>query len=250
MCKGTVQEATITTQDGEIIPIQVFETEKSKVHQWQVRYVDLGERDVEYRECGKVRPCLIVSSDEYNDMIDAAVIIIPMSKSPMYNCVADQLMGLRLPNDPSMISILCFNQIQFVHKSLLQNVVCEDVVEAVKVKVMEYLYRRFGMGTYLKEISKGTTDENVVQIKSAEESISDPSIVLSHFKDNSMTMNPSNINMLSIVQCNQILHLYDMEGIDIFKDTPHYNEKTVLAAIKRCKARVSSSVAGGTWPSE
>lgn len=241
MCKELYEETTITSNGGDVIPIEVYHTAPPQIKQWQVRYVNLGEGDDSLRECGKARPCLIVSSNIYNSMSDATITVIPMSKSPMYNCVQDKLMGLRLSSDPSIISILCFNEIKFVNRSLLQNVMCEDINDLIKPKIMEYLYRRLGMDPYIEKteidsITDAIQFSEIVQPPKEEE---DPKVVIDYMIKKEIAMSPASVNMLSFSQCVQLLECYKTSGIQAFEELPKFNEKTCMAAIKRCKARTT-----------
>ena len=139
MCIANVKTEKIYTDAGNNVEVDVYTLiGVNKLSQWQIRYCDLGEADVDLKEIGKSRPCIIVQTDKYNDDPEATVFVLPLSASPMYNIVSERLIGIRLNGK---ISILCFNEMKPINKSCVQNnIIADDIPDDIKELIVMGLY--------------------------------------------------------------------------------------------------------------
>lgn len=224
----------------EIFVYDVY-PDNSSIKRGEIRYVDFGYFEEEgTRECGKTRPAIIYQIDEYNEYKDAYVAVIPLSTSPMYVCIHDELLGLRINvGDPNtrQVSIIGTNRLRFIDRSKIGNLV-SHVPDEVMQCLDRYYAKRLGItNTIYSSNTTITTDLSVIETNNE----LDSSIHAAQKKVADMmdkTINPDYIRQLSIKECTDFILASDILGVTYFKDTPKYNDRTFAEAVKTAKTRV------------
>ena len=203
----------------------------------------MGEIDPESRDIGKTRPCIIIQSNEYNDIQDATVYVVPLSSSPMYNSRNDRLLGIKVNGKGSL---LCLNKIKSVQRSQVENVITmcpEELMELLD----EYLAKRLSINPRIVEVEK------IVEIKTetlVPTSIKGEAVELDsadnekydEYRDYGIKfikhkIDPDYILTLSIADCRNIVIIYEILGQEYFENSPGFVAKTFNLAIKRAKQR-------------
>ena len=215
------------------------------IERGQIRYVALHEVDPDLRnDLGKTRPCIIIQSDEYNKIDDATIYVIPLSNTPMYNILQDELIGLRING---RVSLLCFNTIKAVDRSQVENYI-QNCPEELMKYIDEYFVKRFGIKVPERvvhvekpvEVIKEVVKENVSKLEQLEndELFQDYKDYGNKFIKQKIT--PEYIQTLSITDCKNFVKIYDALGEEFFHSAPGFTEKTFNLALKRAKSRVGT----------
>ena len=211
----------------------------------QIRYVALHEVDPDLRnDLGKTRPCIIIQSDEYNEIDDATVYVIPLSNTPMYNSLEDALIGLRING---RVSLLCFNTIKAVERKQVENYI-QDCPEDLIKYIDQYLIKRYGI--------EPPVIEKIVEIQKSEStnSQSNPITVLTPLENDKylqdykeygakflkQKITPEYVQSLSISDCKNLIKIHEALGDEYFYKAPGYTDKTFNLSLKRAKSRVSA----------
>ena len=243
MCIANCRKEKVYTDAGNNIEVDVYTlVDSNKLRQWQIRYCNLGEADVDLKEIGKSRPCIIVQTDKYNNEEEATVFVLPLSASPMYNIVSERLVGIRLNGK---ISILCFNEMKPIRRSCVQNnIIADSIPDEIKEYIMEYYMQRL-FGDIAKK--KYETEMELTVIPDPVGSISTDSIdskdaravsLIDWMEENEFILNPENVSTsLSVENCVYIYKYYEKMGAEPFKNTKAFNSKTFKMAMVRAKKR-------------
>lgn len=243
MCVANLKKEQVYTDAGNNVEVDVYTlVDTNKLSQWQIRYCDLGEADVDLKEIGKSRPCIIVQTDKYNNEPEATVFVLPLSASPMYNIVSERLIGIRLNGK---VSILCFNEMKPIRRSCVQNnIIADDIPDEIKQYIMEYYMQRlFGdiaVKKYKTELELTVIPDPIsyagtdcIDGKDAR-ALS----LIDWMKENDFIVNPENVSTgLSVENCMYLYNYYEKMGTDPFKDTKSFNSKTFKLAMVRAKKR-------------
>lgn len=241
MCIANVKTEKIYTDAGNNVEVDVYTLiGVNKLSQWQIRYCDLGEADVDLKEIGKSRPCIIVQTDKYNDDPEATVFVLPLSASPMYNIVSERLIGIRLNGK---ISILCFNEMKPINKSCVQNnIIADDIPDDIKQYIMEYYMQRlFGdiaVKRYETEMELTVIPDPTQTNVSIDTRDARAISLIDWMSKNNFAITPENMSTgVSVENCVYLYEYYDKMGMEPFKNTPNFNSKTFKMAMVRAKKR-------------
>lgn len=218
----------------ENLTIDVYDTEEfCPINRGQIRFVDFGEVDPQTRDIGKCRPSIIVQSDEYNSMGDAKIAVVPLSKSPMYTCYNDKLVGVRIHGN-NYPSILCTNEFSMVKKQQVREYICKCPQEVMDI-LEEYFANRFGFALKSKESETDTSlpGEVLEGTKIYKRYLEEANRIIAL----NVQLNPDWVRTLSIAECRNFAAIVSVLGCSYFKDTPSYNERTFNTAVKTAKTR-------------
>lgn len=234
----------IQTVSGNQVEVEVYELKGSnKIQQWQIRYCDLGEADVDNKECGKSRPCIICQTNAYNMDDEATIYILPLSTSPMYNITSEKLIGIQIGNN---VSIICFNELRSIHRNKIQNnIIADTIPENVKNYIIEYYMQRlFGMAASIDNIdtiAQPKTEEVTAQPQTDLKDARALSL-LDWMLCNDFIINPQNIGTgLSLENCGYLYRYYEKYGSEPFSGTKGFNDKTFKLAMRAAKRRIENS---------
>ena len=223
------------------LEIDVYETEEfCPINRGQIRFVDFGEVDPATRDLGKCRPAIVVQSDEYNALPDSKVAVMPLSKSPMYSCYTDKLIGVRIHGN-NYPSILCTNEFTFVRKDAVREYICKCPQQVMDM-IGEYLANRLCISASTEpaeeKINSGlpgdelaNTDVYKQYILYAEKIIASKEVI-----------NPDWVRTLSVAECKNFAMVAQVLGSAYFMTSNKFNDKTFSAAVKTAKTRGETTI--------
>lgn len=224
--------------------VEVYESEDcSPIQRGQIRYVDFGEIDPITKEIGKCRPAVILQDDMYNRKNDATIAVVPFSKSSMYTCYTDRLVGVRIHGN-NYPSVLCTNSMKFVQQNNIREYICKCPDEILDY-LEEYYTTRLGF-THITEPEISSIPKIIEKLPS--EILADTPLYKKYVDEadkiitSGETLNPEWVRMQSIATCKNFVALVDVLGIDYFNGTTKFNTKTMQSAVKTAKMRANSVI--------